>query len=491
MLLKRHGSRCVGLDLEGQVIRAVLVHYRKDEIKILGKAERPWTGQPADLSREVVNLLAELKARDVPVIVGVGGEGIFVRSLRLPDVPVREIDGAVRWELDVLLPKEDPETKYIIKHAVTGKKGEQLYVLAAAVAEEPLRQQFSLLAHEISLAAADLRVCALWRAAMYMQARPEEGALAVVEALPSGLRVVIGEENLQFARELPPETELIVELRRTLNFYQSQYSTRVRRLLASGSLVIPNLGIEEAAVMGEAPGQPWFGEQSQPWGPEYAVALGLALYYFKEPRVDLLPADLKSKHLTPLTPRNSPILAVVAVGLFCLAALPSMIIFYRTAGRAMENELAALTPRVQEEQRIVAERRRIEEWLDVVQSFKLTLSSRANIIEQATAALPAGTWLTSLEMIPAEQGASSPSSTTSGPTPQSASKSNGGDKLPAIPDKILFQGYSLTATSVGVFRDKLAILPFFSSVMIKNIEWDAGLGAYRFALEARLQAGGR
>ncbi|OIQ07679.1 hypothetical protein MOOR_27070 [Moorella thermoacetica] len=491
MLLNRHGFRCVGLDLEGPAIRAVLVHYRKNEITILGKAERPWPGQqPADLSREVADLLVELKARDVPVVVGVGGEGTFVRSLRLPDIPVREIDEAVRWELDVLLPKEDPESKYIIKHAVTGKKGEQLYVLAVAAAEEPLRQQLSLLAHQIPLAAADLRVCALWRAAMYMRARPEEGALAVVEALPSGLRVVIGEDNLQFARELPPETELILELRRTLNFYQSQYSTRVRRLLTSGSLVIPNLGIEEAAVMGEAPGQPWFGERSQPWGPEYAVALGLALYYFEEPRVDLLPADLKSKHRTPLAPRSRPILAAVAAGLFCLAILPGMTIYYRTAGRAMENELAALTPRVQEEQRIVAERRRLEEWLDVVQSFNLALPSRANIIEQATA-LPADTWLTSLEMIPAEQTASSPSSTTSGSTPQPAAKSNGGGKLPAIPDKILFQGYSLTATPVGVFRDKLASLPFFSGVIIKNIEWDAGLGAYKFALEAQLQTGGR
>ncbi|MGB9804843.1 hypothetical protein, partial [Desulfofundulus sp.] len=393
------------------------------------------------------------------------------------DLPPQEVAGAVRWELDALLSEQGESKQYIIRHAVTGRQEGQLNILAAAVSEEMLREKLSALVKRIKLSAVDLRACALWRVALHSELRPAEGALAVIETIPSGARIVAGSDYLQFVREIPFGEAVDLEVRRTLNFYQSQYDTRITRVLTAGSGAVPGLKMEAVAAAGEPPGQ--VGGSGLPWGSEYATALGLALYYTYEPRVDMLPPGLRVKRFELHLPTGGRLwLAAAVAGLFLLTVPPVLMLYARFSERALDRELTRLKPVVQEVQRTRSESRRLEEWLNVVRTFTSAVPLRSVILERLSYALPADAWLTGVDMgLPDQQAVA-------------GSGKNPGGKIPPAPEKIYVEGYCLSASSVGAYRDRLAGLPYFTVVRVIKIELDEKTGAYKFAIEAWLKVGG-
>ncbi|NHM28141.1 hypothetical protein G7K71_14360 [Desulfofundulus sp. TPOSR] len=469
---KRGDFHCAGLDLETG--RAVLVKNSPAGPEVVRKAEAEPRPNPADTA---LALLENLDAPEVPVVVGLAGEDVMVKTLRLPgDIGQSGIPDAVRWQFT-----DAPEGS-IVRFAVLGQfPGGQYEVLAAAAPETLVKEKAVPLRDAgARLLATDLRVCALWRAAKFL-AGQEERSLAAVEVSPSGARVACGRDRLEFAREITGEN-LEFEVRRTLGYYQSQY------------------GAGEVAVVR-------FGPSGEVEDARFATALGLALWPFAEPKLDFLPKKMRKARRIPEGASVFPGIKAwtVAAGLFFALAAPyAYALACGVQARSLEREAAALAPKVAEVREIRAERKKLEDWTGIVESFDPV--PLAPILSDVRYAAPSKVWLTGLELTPEKDESSAPRKVqkdpavnTDGENPEEALKQNGQPKpaagqireleLPPEPSRMRLEGFSLDAASVGLFRDNLTALPWCERVESLKVEYDEKAGAYRFEMTARVKGG--
>jgi hypothetical protein len=463
---------CAGLDLETG--RAVLIRNSPAGPEIIARAEVEPRPNPGDTA---LALLEGLDAPNAPVVVGLAGEGVMVKTLRLPgSIKPGDLSEAVRWQFT-----DAPEGS-IVRFAVLGQSpGGQYEVLAAAAPETLVKEKAVPLRDAgARLLAADLRVCALWRAAKFLAGK-EERPLSAVEVSPSGGRVACGRDRLEFAREITGEN-LEFEVRRTLGYYQSQY------------------GAGEVAVVR-------FGPSEDVEDARFAAALGLALWPFAEPKLDFLSKKMRKARRIPEGASVFPGVKVwaVAVGVFLVLAVPY--IYALACGvqaRSLEREAAALAPKAAEVQKVRAERQKFEEWIGIVESFDPV--PLAPILSDVRYAAPSKVWLTGLELAPEKDESSAlrkvqkdPAVNTGGENPEETLKQNGQPKpaagqireseLPLRPSRARVEGFSLDAASVGLFRDNLTALPWCERVESLKVEYDEKASAYRFEMTARVKGG--
>lgn len=476
---KRGDFYCIGLDIETG--RAVLVRNSPDRPEVVRKAEVEPRPDPVDTT---LALLEGLGSPDVPVVVGLAGENVMVKILRLPkNIKQGDLFEAVRWQF-----ADAPEgsvVRSVMLGEIPGGVGTSLpvdnEVLAAAMPEVLVKERVVLLRDAgVRLLAADLRVCALWRAAKFL-AGQEERSLAAVEVTSSGARVACGRGGkLKFAREITGEN-LEFEVRRTLGYYQSQYSAGEVAVVRFG----PSEEVEDA---------------------RFAAALGLALWPFTEPKLDFLPKKMRKTRRIPEGTSLFPGIKVWAAvaGVFLVLAAPCV---YALAcgfqARSLEREAAALAPKVAEVQKVRAERQKFEKWIGIVESFNS--APLAPILGDVRYATPLKVWLTGLELTPEQSKSSAPrkppqKDSATGIDRKSSEKSpkqsgqlkpatgqSQEPELPLEPSWVRLEGFSLDAASVGLFRDNLAALPWCEGVESLKVEYDDKTGAYRFELTARVK----
>lgn len=462
---KRGGFCCAGLDLEAG--RAVLVRSGSAGPEVAARAVTEPRPSPGDTAAV---LLEELGAPDAPVVVDLAGEGVMVKSLRLPaDIGESGIPEAVRWQFAEVL-----EGSSLVRHVALGQSPDgQHEVLAAAVPEALVEGKVApLRAAGVRLLAADLRACALWRAAELLSGR-EGKALGAVEVSPSGARVACGRGRLEFVREIAGEN-LEFEVRRTLGYYQSQYGV--------GEVVVARFG-----PSGE-------GEDAR-----FAVALGLALWPFAEPRVDLLPKRLRRAKAFGGRQVFRPA-CLVAGGVVCAALLLCPLVLgaaWKASARAASAEAARLRPTVAKVEALREEFSRLEEWTRVVSSFQAV--SWASAVDDLRYALPEGCWLTKAEFAPGNpaspgQPAAQPEQPPAHPASSVGVAPGAGlppaAQLPPEPGRLEFSGYAPDVKSVGLFCDNLAALPWVESVRVKRVERDDQWECYAFSGVADLKGGG-
>lgn len=453
--LRRSEVLCAGIDLEGG--RAVLVKGGPEGLEVVAEAEvalRP------DLGDTVLALLEELGVPNAPVVLGLAGEGVMVKSLRLPgDIKPSGIPDAVRWQF------MDTLEGFLVRFAMLGKAPDgQHEVLAAAVPEDLVKEKAAPLVNAgVRLLAADLRVCALWRAAKKIT-DSEGKALAAVEVSHSGARIACGRERLEFAREITGEN-LEFEIRRTLGYYQSQYDT--------GEVTVVR-----------------FGSPGESGDARFAAALGLALYPFVEPKLDFLPKKMrKARRVSSgaVIPRRLKVWAA-AVGVAFVLATPY--IYAAACGaqvRSLEREISALAPKVAEVQKIRTERMKLEEWVGIVESF--SPAPLVPVLEDTRYAVPHQVWLTELELVPEQNTRSADKQKISqGQTEFEAGQAQESE-LPPKPSVLHLEGFSKDAASVGLFRDNLVALPWCAGVEALKVEYDDNIEAYCFELIARFKGG--
>lgn len=424
---KRSMARAIGIDAERGIVaaaRAVRGDLRAETI-LRSKAR-----DPEELAKE-----ARVSLRSA--VLGVGGSQTFLRVLDLPgDLDRRAVAEAVKWQI------AEAVGDRLTRHAIAGKLNGQWCVLVGSLPLEAARRK---------AAALDLRAAALWRGAVHFLGKPEV-PIAVVEVSSSGGRVAAGKEFLSFARELGGEQE--VELQRTLLYCRSRLGEDLRVFHVGEDL------------------------------PEEIVAVGLALHRHLEPRFNFLVRERPS--LAGLAVSKRAIRGLTAACV--LAFLPHLAAFgYKTQAAEYARKTDLLASQAQKCAALRTERQKYEDWTAIVQAF--STSPAWPLMEDLRQATPVFCWLTSAvtEAEQPQQAAQPPQGRKAQQPAQGKQAQKKQVPLPERTAKLLLEGYSKDAASVGLFEDNLEALPWCGGVSDAAAEWDDETDAYHFELAAAVK----
>ena len=151
------------------------------------------------------------------VVTAIPGERVITRHIRIPPVPLKEIDGVLRWEAEryIPLPVNELIIRYVNLGQVKGARGPELHLLLAAVPETLARECHRCFAEAgLRLVAIDLQALALWRvfAGLSIEERQDPGTYAVINIdAPYSQLVVVREGRLQYTRSLPQGVRVTVQ----------------------------------------------------------------------------------------------------------------------------------------------------------------------------------------------------------------------------------------------------------------------------------------
>ncbi|MEW6769765.1 MAG: type IV pilus assembly protein PilM [Bacillota bacterium] len=116
-------------------------------------------------------------------VTTIGGDKLIVRHVRMPVMPDKELDQAVRWEASRHIPV--PLEELVLRHIKLGEAGtektRQLHVLLVAAPLRTVHDYYNLFQQAgLRLAAIDLPAVALWRVFAGSYKVPPVGTMAVL-----------------------------------------------------------------------------------------------------------------------------------------------------------------------------------------------------------------------------------------------------------------------------------------------------------------------
>ncbi len=193
-------------------------------------------------------LTSGLQLREV--ITTISGDKVVTRHIKLPVMPDKELETAVRFQVEKLIPV--PAYELTIRHlklGVTGVNGKKtLHLLAAAVPTSYIYDFYRVFARaDLTVAAIDLQVLSLWR--VFCGLKPRSGSTGTLGVMDIGASstqfLVVRDGLLEFTRTLPVGGNLLTQSLAEYYGYElgqaSQMKEERGRLLSS----------EEAAATSE------------------------------------------------------------------------------------------------------------------------------------------------------------------------------------------------------------------------------------------------
>ncbi len=141
----------------------------------------------------------------------IGGQKVILRQMRLPKMPMKELDRAIIWEAEKLLPL--PVEELVIRPLVLRQKsdgeGNQLHILLAAAQKDAVYRHYNIFSQAgLKITAIDLQHLALWRVFHGSFGYPahDNGVRAVLNVdYFSGQFIVLKGRELLYVRSLPVE----------------------------------------------------------------------------------------------------------------------------------------------------------------------------------------------------------------------------------------------------------------------------------------------
>ncbi len=265
-------------------------------------------------------IVAEAGAPAGKVVAAVTGEKVISRDIRVPPMPRKELESALRWEAEryIPVPLEELVVRSVVLGEAKGERGPELHVLLAAAPERLVRDYHELfLRAGLNLVAVDLQSLALWR--LFVGASRQKGAgswaildigakfsqlvivregeMAYTRVLPQGGSGFEGIKTLDGSgsgRELSEIDSTIFrmafedyarQVQRSLDWYlaQERQSAIERVLLSGGAANIEGIAGHLAELLGVPVeiGEPplrFSSRLRQTYNPSFAVAIGLALW---------------------------------------------------------------------------------------------------------------------------------------------------------------------------------------------------------------------
>ncbi|MEW5932450.1 MAG: hypothetical protein AB1816_02525 [Bacillota bacterium] len=414
--------------------------------RLLRKARAPILLRPGGVEDGLRQVLRALGR--APVVVSCRGPDLAVRCLRVPKLPDRDVASAASWEMRLLLGER--RERVVLRHAVLGPLGDGLGVLAAAVPEDLVRAVLQPLGRPAR--AVDLEVSALWRAGVLAGAVPAEEPVALAAPSGSGAAVAVGRKFPEFALVLPGRGAR--ELDRAVGYYESQ-----ERVRASARLWV-----------GPEPPEGWGVLELPGLEPEFALAAGLAVWPWLEPRLDLMTRDMKEGA------RARQVLPWLLVGVLAAssAGLGQVALLYRSQAARARREAAALAPAVSRSQQAEKEAAAFRSWADLASSFLASLQARSPLLEAVRLSVPPNAWLTRVDLLPAKA---------------EAKGKEGGPALPPAGGQLVVEGRSLSLSAAGILRDGLR-RSLGCEARVVQVSWDDSLSCYSFRVEGYLEGGG-
>lgn len=291
--LWRRSRNFLGIDLGTGRIKAVVMKGKGLLAKGASQVPPAGTGNENEIAAALAEAVQETGWRGRRAVSAVDGERVIVRYLRLPRMPEKELRSGLQYEAERYLPVGTQDMVLdcaILDREPAGLAGQMLVLLAAAPRELALSYHRIFRAAGLDLVALDIVPAALCRA-LAAETGGREAIILDLGASSSQVVLVRGGRLLYSRRinagVLMPQQEntppgfnplfnLPQEIRRSLDFYRSQVGREFnpsKLYLTGGGSYQEGLG-DFLHMELDLPV-----EVSRPYGlgPEFAVALGLAL----------------------------------------------------------------------------------------------------------------------------------------------------------------------------------------------------------------------
>jgi type IV pilus assembly protein PilM len=214
-------NQFAAVDIGSSEIKLVEISTADGSPVVMASGKLPTPENSLDLADEevLVNALNELvltsgmQLREV--ITTISGDRVVTRHIKLPVMPDKELETAVRFEVEKLvpIPVEDLTIRYV-KLGVTGVNGEKtMHILAAAVPTSYIYDLYRVFARaDLTVAAIDLQVFSLWRVFCGLNPSNNTGTVGVMDIGAASTQfLVVRDGLLEFTRTLPVGGNLLTQ----------------------------------------------------------------------------------------------------------------------------------------------------------------------------------------------------------------------------------------------------------------------------------------
>jgi type IV pilus assembly protein PilM len=209
-------SHFIGVDVGTYSVKVAVVQIIDDvpeviSLKSVPAPEGVWTDHLDEES--LVGILQELQNPELKeVITCIGGEKTVIRIVRLPQMSDKELETAIRFEVEKFVPV--PIDQLIIRHVRLGDTvaGDELFenVLLLVVPAATIYQYYGIFARAgLTVTAIDFQAFALWR----LFGREIEGTVAILDIGAGTSQLVIVKDGvILFVRRLPVGGNILTQL---------------------------------------------------------------------------------------------------------------------------------------------------------------------------------------------------------------------------------------------------------------------------------------
>lgn len=217
-------------------------------------------------------------------------------------------------------------------------------------------------------------------------------------------------------------------------------------------------------------------------------------------KINLLPVELQkdlSIDVKGLVKRVS-IATTVILLLFGYGAFLFMGYLTQREINDTERYLSQISSSVKKIEDIKAQRIKNEESTKKFKELLNTRLARFPMLEDLSYNMPVDLWLENVDMsyvAPEQTAANASPGAAQGQTAQSqpqgqAPASKQETVSPPEPNTLILVGYSRSVTSIGIFMNNLYRMPYFSSVVLNELNTDEKSGNVKFKLTAQLKEAG-
>ncbi len=244
----RKNKSIIGLDLGGQVVKAVEITLDGSEPVITGFARSEIT-PGGDRAEAITQVFQNGHFKNKNVVTSVSGQSVVVRYITMVKMSDSELRQAIRFESDKYLPFDadevvldcQPLRREPPNASDDGSNGEQMSVVLAACRTSAVQEQVNEInRHGLNPMAVDVDVFALanaWELCGLDDAEleEEERAIALVDIEAETIKREAEGREAEVGRAITPVLEdLVSEISLSLDYVENREGLRVDEVLLSG-----------------------------------------------------------------------------------------------------------------------------------------------------------------------------------------------------------------------------------------------------------------
>jgi type IV pilus assembly protein PilM len=215
-LTSRNQKPLIGIDLGSSRLKMAQLAQGPSGLELIAAAAadvppQAWRDAASRLSfqgRQIRSLLKSCPFAGRRGILSLPASSVFLQPIRIPMVQAREVDGAIRVELDGKLPF--PVQEAVIRHVLAGTvygEGEKLEVIVVAARRSELQQYLDMAGQSgLDVAGIDVEACAVVECfARFFRRISDTNRLTLfIDIGSSSTQVVLSQgHKMIFARNLP------------------------------------------------------------------------------------------------------------------------------------------------------------------------------------------------------------------------------------------------------------------------------------------------